>query len=661
MPISTFVQRAADKRIDCIEGILRYGAHDYLMPGNNSYAYFSLLREPAARWLSYYNFCRVHGNAGLHQLAMDCSLEKFMLSAKRPRNVAARVFAGYSAEPDWDTVLKNFEEFNFVGLQDDFLTSIFLLCDQWGLMFPFAGHVGKRASSGKAVLSNSALECLRAEDFLDFKLHSYAKRRFEERVSALSEKQLGVLSAYLALYEEFFSQKAPQAVLRKVLERGLEAKRSLQQLRQGLERLETYDATQRARFDMVTDYFAKRATPAAEWNPRRESTQSAPPPKTGVKGAAPETLFSHTVTLSNGRQCSLEIDGLFPDLPERVVFLEDRPATTSTPRETFLAASTTVFTSQDCGETWSSSKCQGVRGAIVRCFTLASGQHLIQTSRPYGLYLADAKFRHAHPVQCNAQNHWHGTWSVDQSQSGTICFGEYMDYTRYARIVRSNDGGETWEDALVMENVPGKATTIRHFHYVRSDPYISGRWYAASGDRNHECRLWISNDDAQSWQELGEPNLIGNHPLQALKERRRIYRVVALHIGKDYIYWPTDDLLSPCGPGFFRMSKQPPFEIEYISGAGSQEMRTCIDLGEGNFIGISQANPDKEAVEVMLLRDGHEAEEIARLPKLREGPSAFCKSMASPMAQDGVFFSYAGGYIMDPRPRALRWKVRFYE
>jgi hypothetical protein len=65
---------------------------------------------------------------------------------------------------------------------------------------------------------------------------------------------------------------------------------------------------------------------------------------------------------------------------------------------------------------------------------------------------------------------------------GALYLGEYpLDESATPRILRSTDGGTTWQTAARLPDV-------RHVHAVQSDPYGDDLW-VTTGDRDEECRV----------------------------------------------------------------------------------------------------------------------------------------------------------------------------
>ncbi|MFB6159812.1 MAG: glycosyl hydrolase [Haloferacaceae archaeon] len=72
---------------------------------------------------------------------------------------------------------------------------------------------------------------------------------------------------------------------------------------------------------------------------------------------------------------------------------------------------------------------------------------------------------------------------------GALYLGEYpLAGSARPRLLRSVDGGRSWEPALVLEDV-------RHVHAVQSDPYGDDLWLT-TGDAGEECRIGRVRDGA---------------------------------------------------------------------------------------------------------------------------------------------------------------------
>jgi hypothetical protein len=65
---------------------------------------------------------------------------------------------------------------------------------------------------------------------------------------------------------------------------------------------------------------------------------------------------------------------------------------------------------------------------------------------------------------------------------GTLYVGEYpLDGDETPHVLRSRDGGRTWDTAL---SLPG----VRHVHAIEADPYTGDLWMT-TGDAGDECRI----------------------------------------------------------------------------------------------------------------------------------------------------------------------------
>ena len=110
-------------------------------------------------------------------------------------------------------------------------------------------------------------------------------------------------------------------------------------------------------------------------------------------------------------------------------------------------------------------------------------------------------------------------WCEDEK--GNIYIGEYfLNDTRKSavKLLKSEDGGRSFQ---VIRSMKG----VRHIHCVQYDPYEKKIWMG-TGDRDEECSIQFSEDEGESWVDIGSGN--------------QMFRTMSLLFMEDYVYWGTD-------------------------------------------------------------------------------------------------------------------------
>lgn len=291
--------------------------------------------------------------------------------------------------------------------------------------------------------------------------------------------------------------------------------------------------------------------------------------------------------------------------------------------------------------------------------------------------------------QCGTAN-WHGSYSIDQSNK-TIIFAEYhqnrfqyrtkpyallsdndRQYLRSNSVFRSIDGGYTWKNVLSLS--PDDA---RHFHTVIADKVISGVWWASTGDKPNECRVFRSDNDGLSWEDATNysPNVMA--PPGFENDSQACLRTTAIVQYNDNLRWGADDIFGPVdsfdrsielekrtGARMYvsrRESMLQPVEVAYCG----HPVRSIIDVGPG-YIVMTEAyqamknEPLEPEVLFWSKTAPHILVPIMRVKNYRATATGFTYSRSSRIAKDGVFFTYRGpDLIFKSYERILRWKVDF--
>jgi hypothetical protein len=367
-----------------------------------------------------------------------------------------------------------------------------------------------------------------------------------------------------------------------------------------------------------------------------------------------------------------------PALPERptLSFSDHAMDADGRPTDIVLAVCQGGFAlSHDLGRRWSRVNVKGYeRHSFVRAKWLGNSEILAQASIGRGaendkksvdlLVLSEnGAIRARHPAQ---GHRWHGCRSVDRSGQ-TLMYAEYprnkpVNGKRISsgRVLRSRDMGRSWE--TVFEK---SGSEIRHFHFLQARPGRPGEWWLTSGDYPHECHIWISRDDGDSWTKWTAP-LSQGFSLDGTHFGADAFRLTDLVWTDHEVIWATDDTLvksAPPGARVFRSVTDSLLAPELI-GLGRWHFRSIVDL-DGHYLLLSQraGHEGGRGPGIYLLAKHTNA--FTHLFDLdsywtREGTAGFTCSLASRKARDGTFFSYrsdddvfAGGH------RLLEWKVAF--
>lgn len=324
------------------------------------------------------------------------------------------------------------------------------------------------------------------------------------------------------------------------------------------------------------------------------------------------------------------------------------------------ACGTSVFFSKDLGETWISFDTSHLleKQPIVRCFTLSNGNRLIQTAQPFCMFLVDHQFNN--PQVCKTGNFmWHGTWSIDESNSGVIMYCEYHDKADSIAVWRSDDGGASWRDVLRCQSTTGPSPEIRHFHTCQADPFKKGRWIVSSGDTPEQSKIWISEDDGIMWKELPAPIFVGTGPV--INNIRRVFRFTSIAFLPNFVLWPTDDTLSIGRAALVVANREAPHRLRIASMLGQNEMRAFVQIKPSIFLCISESKIDPSCAELFIVDQDFNAVEFLRIPNPTGQISALTKTLSSKAAYNGTFFSLDQSGFFGEDCRFARWTIDLYD
>lgn len=292
----------------------------------------------------------------------------------------------------------------------------------------------------------------------------------------------------------------------------------------------------------------------------------------------------------------------------------------------------------------------------TKSFTLENNSHLLWEENEKRLYLFDSNWNLL-KTHLNGNFSWHGSFSIDEAY-GAVMYAEYIgDPVDYLHVWRSTDSGNTWKKVLTKKGQYFKPENdIRHFHTIRSDPFVKNTWYLSSGDtgaKRHESRVWISSDNGDNWRDITD---------ETTKKREKFYNVhryTAIQFDKDYLYWGTDDLLDG-KPKLIRSRRTEPLELEVLDDLGNV-IRSLVKTPLGHIMISEQKVPGLD-LKIYLIDKEFKTTELftypEKNPKHRTGFTYSISSVGSD--SNGVFFSLYTGHkslFFKNTKGVLRWKI----
>jgi hypothetical protein len=207
---SQFVNLPPEQRaqIRIMKGHLLFGLHAYL-PG--PFTYFTLLREPIDRVISFYYYVRQNAQHYLHQhvLAQNMSLRQYIESQATTANdnFQVRMLAGAQGiafgqctRGMLDEAKFNLQEyFSVAGLSEHFDATLLMLkhAFQWRSVYYVRQNVNVRRPA-LATVPPDTLDLIREQNWLDIELYQYVKQLFEDRLKNAGSKFTEELTTFRA-------------------------------------------------------------------------------------------------------------------------------------------------------------------------------------------------------------------------------------------------------------------------------------------------------------------------------------------------------------------------------------------------------------------------------------------------------------------------------
>ncbi len=187
------------RRLRMVRGHLYYGIHELLPQGGT---YFTMLREPVARFFSSYYFIQRRPLHPMHRKVTTerIGVEDFIRLTPRRQNLQCSLIAGIRNDGICDDrILDRAKEnlaksFSVVGISERFEESLMLMAKTFDWEIPF--YENRKVSKTRPQIDPGAVEMIRDHNRLDLELYEFGKGLFEE---SLQKKEAAVREGLAAL------------------------------------------------------------------------------------------------------------------------------------------------------------------------------------------------------------------------------------------------------------------------------------------------------------------------------------------------------------------------------------------------------------------------------------------------------------------------------
>ncbi|MDR1007900.1 MAG: hypothetical protein LBL65_04965 [Campylobacteraceae bacterium] len=331
---------------------------------------------------------------------------------------------------------------------------------------------------------------------------------------------------------------------------------------------------------------------------------------------------------------------------------------------------TAIYSSFDVGLTWQ-LRYISVKwlGRIITVFTTSFQEKLVWVEGGY-LYHFDGN-EQLMALHNDRQYPWHGSQGIGESENGVIMYAEYCSKHHENEIIplnvwRYRFDTKEWKKIFTLQTTmqPNKEifSDIRHFHICRPNPLNKNQWILSTGDKDTHCRMWISSDEGDNWQELTN---FKPAPKSPYTNSNSVFRFVqyAVTINGDLI-WGTDDtnLSTTRQSAIIKMSiKEDRKQSEILTWLGDNCIRNIISCGNDIFLLLSEAKTTIYYADCFLYHLRTNKLVHIPLPMLnnKTTKSGFTYSFGSTMMVNNAAFVYTS-YILTKENRGII-KISFNE
>ena len=185
---------AERENIQLLRGHMAFGLHEFL-PSTNDY--FTILREPVERVISYYNFILRTPDHYLYQIIQSDKLSLFeLLQSKLPlmmNDAQVRLLSGVWGDVPFgevsktmlSTAMSNLEKFFVVvGITKEFDKTLFLLRDalNWESNILYERRNVSNGSGASNMIPAETVSLIKQINQMDIQLYEYAKTLFSRQI-----------------------------------------------------------------------------------------------------------------------------------------------------------------------------------------------------------------------------------------------------------------------------------------------------------------------------------------------------------------------------------------------------------------------------------------------------------------------------------------------
>ncbi len=180
------LQKLSERRrrsLRMVRGHLYFGVHEFLPQGAT---YFTMLREPVARFFSSYYFIQRRPLHPMHHKVTTerIGVEDFLRLTPRRQNLQCSMISGIKNDGTSDERLLEVakenlaKSFSVVGIAERFEESLMLMATTYGWEIPF--YENRKVSKTKPKVDPGAVEMIREHNRLDLELYDFGKSLFAE-------------------------------------------------------------------------------------------------------------------------------------------------------------------------------------------------------------------------------------------------------------------------------------------------------------------------------------------------------------------------------------------------------------------------------------------------------------------------------------------------